>query len=407
MAENNTTDIIANTKKKIAYLQTLMTLGNSMTNISTILKGFLATSSIATVIQRYKELEWSNIVFIILFTILIMCVDMYYLQMSRWYRNIYNEVTKLREDSSYFAWEFLNKFNFSTNVYNYQKIKPKYFKSFTSKSIFLFYIPLILIDITIGCFNDISKSNFVFNKNLIIELILVLIAYITFIIAFIYSTLKEHYKRTKDKKEIWENDKNNTENIESNEKKEIPIISPENALEVEFSWKDKNNKSPIDCDVSVIICDENKKVLFKNRKDYLKNLVCFASPYFGKEAIEHCGDNPTESKDESAEKIIIKLNAIPKNVYNLFFIINIYDGKDKQNFSKLEKAEIELNDLTTGQTLSKCDLITGFDVKKLKENTGFEAAVLTKEDNKWCFRSTREFFKDADRLETIINNRYL
>lgn len=386
-------DIIANSKKKIAYLNTLALLANNMTNTSTILKGFLATSSIATVIQRFNEFEWINIIFIIAFTVLIMLIDMYYLQMSRWYRAIYGEVTKLREDSEFFAWEFNNKFNFNTNLYDYQKIKPRFWRSWTSKSICAFYSPLILIDITIGCMR-IENTYFSYGIPVLL--------WISALCLFIYSYLKDQETKNLHKKDIWEVNDIKSDEVINNEIRNFKIESEEDDLQIELGWENINKRSiPIDCDVSVIICGEDGKVIYQNPRDYLKNLVCFNSPYYLKGAIEHCGDNPFGLENGTTEKIIVKLDALPEEVYNLFFVVNIYDGSKKnQDFSMLKKAYLQLTDLNTGKVLSGCNL-------DLDKGTGYEAAVLNRQEDGWYFSSVREAFEfNSDRLGQIINNRY-
>lgn len=121
---------------KITGLGFLQAIISRMATNSFYIKGWVLTLFLAIVVLK-KETSYSSCTLeaaIILVTLLFCFLDAYYLQQERIFRSIYNYLSTSKNDND----NFLN-----LNPKSY-KFKILYINSFSSPSIWLFYIAIIV-----------------------------------------------------------------------------------------------------------------------------------------------------------------------------------------------------------------------------------------------------------------------
>ena len=154
----------------------------------------------------------------------------------------------------------------------------------------------------------------------------------------------------------------------------------------------------IDCDASVILCGENGKLVSSNINDccvYFGNL-CHASG-----AIVHQGDNLTGAGDGDDEQVMVDLSRIPANVHKLVFVVNIYDGRAKnQHFGMIKNAFIRLVDARNNMELCRYNLTEDY--------SGMTAMVfgeVYRHNGEWKFNAIGQGTNDNSVGE--LANRYI
>ena len=123
---------------KITYLQMIQSVIDRMSNISADIKGFCVAVSAGIVALTIDSTDIVSFGISILFIMIFLVLDIYYLGIERQYRYLYN---KVRMD------EIEVDFNLGMDLKKSEinQAKAKFFQCLSSKSIILFYIPLTLI----------------------------------------------------------------------------------------------------------------------------------------------------------------------------------------------------------------------------------------------------------------------
>lgn len=424
MEKDQKNDIIANTKRKIAYLQMLLTLSDRMTYYTTFLKTLTISILVAGVFnQLNKEDNLISIFMVIILTMVIMFFDAYYLQLCKWYRKLYNMVRKLNEHKISFNWEFERKYNFNTEIYDFINIKPNYVSCFTSKSITSFYFPLLFVEIVLFLFFHFEKVKIYISlhKN---DSVLYTVIALTLLLLFVLYCCIKRYNEVKEelsvsKKKIFADDEN--PKIKTN--KNVVLLNKkikDANFKVTLKWdeiKQKKNifndlktiklnkminikylydhfvMKHIDCDLSVILLNDKGKLL--SDKLY-ESLIFFDNRVYKNNSIYLTEDQLMG--EDSEENIFVYLNDLPKNVSKIVFAVNIYDANVKnQTFEMLSEASVII---TNEVNIEVCKI-------NLKENeeinnySGIIAAELTKYDTEWILNPLCKGIM-ASRLSSII-----
>lgn len=131
----------------------------------------------------------------------------------------------------------------------------------------------------------------------------------------------------------------------------------------EKTQTDSNSKSQeYDLDVVAFLLGEDGKVkdlgTRENGKWTLKNgdIVFFGSLRHHSGQIWLTGDNRTGAGDGDDEQIIVNLNSLPERYAKILFVVQIYQGKQRQqNFSKVQNAFIRAED-AKGKEMVRFDL---------------------------------------------------
>ncbi len=107
----------------------------------------------------------------------------------------------------------------------------------------------------------------------------------------------------------------------------------------------------IDCDASVIMLNENSKIINN------ENVIYYGNLKYKNGSVQHMGDNLTGAGDGDDEQILIELNKIPSDIQRLVFVVNIYDCKArKQNFGMVQNAFIRIVDDNKNQEIIRYNL---------------------------------------------------
>lgn len=131
-------------EKKILYLQMLQEPIARMSMISSIFKGFAATIVAGVATWNYKDLCIGMLGLALVPILLFMFLDIYYLKIERKFRYWYEKVRTGERPA-----DFLMKIKLSCcETYDADATIEK---CFSSPSIWLFYIPLIIIAVIIIC----------------------------------------------------------------------------------------------------------------------------------------------------------------------------------------------------------------------------------------------------------------
>lgn len=128
-----------------------------------------------------------------------------------------------------------------------------------------------------------------------------------------------------------------------------------------FSKKEED----YDLDVIAFLCDENGKVKHTGGQQEGKptlvggDVVFYNSMRHSSGCIWLTGDNRTGAGDGDDEQIIIKLNELPAAYAKIVFIVQIYQGAERnQSFGKVDNAFIRAVD-NKGKEMARFDLSGG------------------------------------------------
>lgn len=128
----------------------------------------------------------------------------------------------------------------------------------------------------------------------------------------------------------------------------------------------------IDLDASVILFDENKKML---------DVVYFGQLQSRDGSIRHSGDNLTGAGSGDDEVIRVNLNQIPAQVKSLVFTVNSFRG---QTFEKVENAFCRLVDQTNNHE------IASYKLSSQGAHTGLIIAKIYRHNDAWKMHAIGE-----------------
>ena len=128
----------------------------------------------------------------------------------------------------------------------------------------------------------------------------------------------------------------------------------------------------IDLDASVILFDENKKML---------DVVYFGQLQSKDGSIRHSGDNLTGAGSGDDEVIRVNLNPIPAQVKSLVFTVNSFRG---QTFEKVENAFCRLVDQSNNHE------IASYKLSSQGAHTGLIIAKIYRHNDAWKMHAIGE-----------------
>lgn len=154
------------------------------------------------------------------------------------------------------------------------------------------------------------------------------------------------------------------------------------------------NEYDFDCDASVFMLDENRQL--KNSKD----LIYFGNLQSRCGSIRHGGDNLTGEGDGDDESIIVDLHKVPEYVHELFFVVNIYQARERrQHFGMIENAFIRVCD--DNKELLRYDLSEDY-----SDKTAIIVAKIYRYKDNWKFAAIGQGTEDGnlDELENRLTS---
>lgn len=123
-------------------------------------------------------------------------------------------------------------------------------------------------------------------------------------------------------------------------------------LTIGLGWDLSIAGGAYDLDASVMLTDENDKILFDDA-----SLVFFNNPTSADGAVHHTGDNRTGDAEGDNETIIVNLEKVDPRVQRLHILASIYEGeKTGKNFGVVRNAYVRLVNDDTNQEISRYDL---------------------------------------------------
>lgn len=141
----------------------------------------------------------------------------------------------------------------------------------------------------------------------------------------------------------------------------------------------------IDCDASVMMLNEQDKIVSK------KNLIYFGNLQSACGSVRHTGDNLTGDGDGDDEEIIINLQQVPANIQKLVFVVNIYDCVSrKQHFGMIRNAYIRVVNMGNKQELIRFNLTEDYSGK-----TALFVGEIYRHNNEWKFAATGQGTQDT------------
>jgi tellurium resistance protein TerD len=148
---------------------------------------------------------------------------------------------------------------------------------------------------------------------------------------------------------------------------------------VGLGWdtNDTSTGQDYDLDVSVFMLSENGKVPANEYFIFYNNLK---SP---DGSVEHTGDNLDGGGEGDDEIIYVNLEAIPKNIEELIFVVTIHEAKERgQNFGQVRNSFIRLYDLENQNEVTKYELDEDFSTE-----TALEFGRLYRKNGSWRFQA--------------------
>jgi len=147
----------------------------------------------------------------------------------------------------------------------------------------------------------------------------------------------------------------------------------------------------IDCDASVLMLNENGKLVSN------KNLIYFGNLRSESGSVWHTGDNLTGDGDGDDEQIVAVLNQIPSSIHKLLFVVNIYDCvKRRQDFGMIQNAFIRVVNKDNNQELLKYNLTENYAGK-----TALIVGEIYRHGSEWKFGAIGEGTHDTSLGEVI------
>ncbi len=147
----------------------------------------------------------------------------------------------------------------------------------------------------------------------------------------------------------------------------------------------------IDCDASVLMLNENDKLVNN------KNLIYFGNLKSNCGSVRHTGDNLTGDGDGDDEEIIVNLQKVPPNINKLVFVVNIYDCiKRNQHFGMINNAYIRVINMSNKQELIRFNLTEDHSGK-----TTLIVGEIYRHGNEWKFAAIGQGTQDTSLSEII------
>lgn len=141
----------------------------------------------------------------------------------------------------------------------------------------------------------------------------------------------------------------------------------------------------IDCDASVIMLDQQGKLISPDHVIYFGNLSSKCG------SVKHTGDNLTGEGDGDDEQILVYLNKVPANVQRLLFVVNIYDCvKRRQEFGMIKNAFIRVEDASSRSQLLKFNLTNDY-----KGLTSLIVGEIYRHNGEWKFNAIGDGTRDG------------
>ncbi len=160
--------------------------------------------------------------------------------------------------------------------------------------------------------------------------------------------------------------------------------------------KFKSAAPSVDCDASIILCGADGKRLPGTDKDCC---IYFANRVNKNGSIAHNGDNLTGAGFGDDEQIMIKLQDIPTECEKLVFVVNIYNGRSKnQHFGLIKNAFIRIVDLKDKNEFCNYNLSENYN-----DMTGLVVAEIYKHNGAWKFNAIGQGVQEADTLDKLID----
>jgi len=157
-----------------------------------------------------------------------------------------------------------------------------------------------------------------------------------------------------------------------------------------FFFKSQVN-AEIDCDASVLMCDENDKVRDKT------DIVYFGNLKHKSQAVTHLGDNLTGDGDGDDEQILVDLSKIPGNYQKLVFVVNIYQAQQrKQHFGMIKNAYIRIVNGDNNAELAKFNLSDNY-----QDMTAMIMGEVYRHQGEWKFSAIGQATKDGSLQEVL------
>jgi stress response protein SCP2 len=152
--------------------------------------------------------------------------------------------------------------------------------------------------------------------------------------------------------------------------------------------------SNVDCDASVMMLDENDRLLDKKSVIYFGNLTSKCG------SVKHTGDNLTGDGEGDDEQVLIDLSKVPSNVHKIVFVVNIYQAvQRKQHFGMIQNAFIRVVDSATKTELVHYNLSDDY-----SGLTSLIPGEIYRHGGEWKFAAVGSGTKDASITE--IANRH-
>lgn len=124
-------------EQKIAYLQMIQEPISRMSTISAVLKGFAATTVTGIAAISFMSIETVVLVLLLFPVTAFMILDIYYLQLERRFRALYEQVRKNEHPIDY-------SMALSNTPEDIKKAKATYILCFESPAIWRFYVPIYI-----------------------------------------------------------------------------------------------------------------------------------------------------------------------------------------------------------------------------------------------------------------------
>ena len=120
-------------------------------------------------------------------------------------------------------------------------------------------------------------------------------------------------------------------------------------LTIGLGWDLSIAGEAYDLDASVMLTDENDKIIFDDA-----SLIFFNNPTSADGAIVHTGDNRTGDAEGDDETIIVNLEKVDPQIQRVHILASIYEGeKTGKNFGVVRNAYVRLINDDTNEEIAR------------------------------------------------------
>lgn len=139
---------------KIEHLKMIQEIIGRLSGFSNNIKSWMISLIAVSITLGFSLNEGNKLYFSLILslgvTLIFMILDLYYLMLERSYRNLYETVRNVSEDNIDFKMAIESKEGtdnlLNNNTSKYQNIHVCYLKGLKSPSIWLFYIPVLVLE---------------------------------------------------------------------------------------------------------------------------------------------------------------------------------------------------------------------------------------------------------------------